>query len=296
MFNRPLERVWDEDRGSSWQEVGEEPASHELGYMQEASEREIFSYGTETADHVAPDQFEREENDELVAELSQTEGIDGEPLPLEEIAHRNIYGDSETGYDRPLELQRQTDVDAENQRLRAEIERVEREKGAMQYLHDPAIAEQRRAARDQFLDQHGLMTLDDARADRLFGEMAQWQSRTQELENNRVRDSIDAQRAEWGDKAVDVAIAAFQRLDQSSPMARAIDQHVYSAEDPGQVFMSLVHNSDAVASMGRGRWNVQSHAPSRRPSRPSSYNAPQGDNAGFGDEEFERDIANSAWE
>jgi hypothetical protein len=285
MFERTLERSWSEDRGSEWNEVPESPGNHELNYLQEASEHEIFSDAF--GDRDEPDWDEREANDALIEEMSQSEGIDGRPLPMAEIAHRNLYGDDPTGTDRPLERQYELAVDAENAELRAENQRLRAEQHATVNQYSPEVESQRRLARDAFLDQHGLLTLDDAKADALFTQMAQWQARSAELENARVRDSIDAQRAEWGDRAVDLAIAAFKRLDQSQPMARAIDQHVYGSSNPGETFMALVHNSDAVASMGRGPWRGSS-----RPSR----NTSEDDNAGaWGDEEFERDIADSAW-
>jgi hypothetical protein len=288
-----LERTgYSDGGGSRWETVPEDLETHELSYLQEASDHEIYQNAFADKDEL--ELSEREENDALVDEMSGIEGWDGQPVSLSEFAASTEQGVG-NGIDRPLEHQRQLDVDAENQALREEIARLRNDQQTTVDLYNPEIAEQRRRQRDAFLDQHGIMAFDDQKADALFMQMAGTQAREQQLRDNWVRDSIDAQRAEYGDRAVDTAIAAFGRLDQNSPMARAIDQHVYGSADPGETFMALVHNSDAVASMGRGPWRVQSHAPGRRPSRPSSYNAPESEDSGFGNEEIERDIYDSAW-
>jgi hypothetical protein len=288
-----LERVgYSDSGGSRWETLPEDLETHELNYLQEASDHEIYSDAF--ADKDEPELSEREENDALVDEMSGIEGWDGQPVSLAEFAASTLEGIG-NGIDRPLEHQRQLDVDAENQALREENAHLRNVQQTTVDLYNPEIESQRRLARDQFLDQHGLLVLDDAKADALFMQMAGTQAREQQLRDNWVRDSIDAQREQYGDRAVDTAIAAYKRLDQTSPMARAIDQHVYGSADPGETFMALVHNSDAVASMARGPWRVQSHAPNRRPSRPSSYNAPESEDSGFGNEEIERDIYDSAW-
>ena len=47
---------------------------------------------------------EHEQNDQLVDEMSDVEGWDGRKLPLAEIAERNLTGDRQDGWDRPLEI------------------------------------------------------------------------------------------------------------------------------------------------------------------------------------------------
>jgi hypothetical protein len=287
-----LERNYTDDGGSQWVELpDDDPEDHRLSYLQQRTEAEIAAEPWDG--NVDPD--DPAENRYIEDENSGIEGWDGEPVSLTEFAASTPESVG-NGIDRPLEHQRQVDVDAENQALREENARLRNDQQTTVDLYNPEIGSQRRTARDQFLDQHGLLVLDDAKADALFMQMAGTQAREQQLRDNWVRDSIDAQRSEWGDRAVDTAIAAFGRLDQNSPMARAIDQHVYGSADPGETFMALVHNSDAVASMGRGPWRVQSHAPSRCPSRPSSFSASQNDDAGFGDSEIEMSIADAPWE
>ncbi len=55
------------------------------------TEREILGYAMDDFDL---ENDEIQDSDDLVDELSEVSGWDGEALGLDEIAHRNIYGNS----------------------------------------------------------------------------------------------------------------------------------------------------------------------------------------------------------
>src|SRR5262249_28873952 len=153
------------------------------------TEREIFFSATDNDGG----EYDYEQNDEIVDEGSELEGFDGRPLGIEEVANRNLHGDTQTGYDRPLELQDSLDLQRENDALRARD--VEREAEWQAHIMQPELerqrAEHREQVRQHLMDKYGVFdSFDDAKLDQFIADMNAPAQAARMLNDQRVEASM----------------------------------------------------------------------------------------------------------
>ena len=237
------------------------------------TDKEILGYAMqpESEDPVA----DAEEGDQLIAELSQVEGFDGEHVSDQEGMVRAIQGDdADPNYigDRPLQYQHELAVDRENERLRALVDQQQSEYHALRQQFDPQFRAQQELNRAQFLDQHGLVAVDENRANNFLDQQAAMERQHMAQFQQRVNDSEAHARQEYG-KAYDQAIEDFKQVDQNSSVAQNIKQLVLNSPRPAHTFMALMNENDVVQSLRpEGSWQPpfyqtrqaqQNHTPQR---------------------------------
>ena len=217
------------------------------------SEREIFDYGV----HVQIDQEEfdaitdAEQNDELIAENSQVEGFDGEHVSDAEGMARAIQGDDATpGYigDRPLQYQHELAVDAENQRLRQELDAARNQTGQMRAQYDPQFRAQQELNRAQFLDQHGLVAVDENRANAFLQQAAGLEQQQMQQHKQRIESSEARAIEEYGQRAYDEAISAFRDIEHT-PVAQNIKQLVFNSPHPMAKTLMAMMQDEGINSL-----------------------------------------------
>ena len=106
------QRIYDDRGGSRWVQADVDPVNHSAELMKEQTEQEIARSAWVSDKDFAEDPVgagadavdDSEDNRDLLDEQSQITGWDGRPLPDSEIAERNLNGDRQDGWDRPLEL------------------------------------------------------------------------------------------------------------------------------------------------------------------------------------------------
>ena len=208
------------------------------------SEREIFNFGT----HVKTDAEEfdaiadAELNDQIIEENSQIEGLDGEHVSDQEGLARAIQGDDATpGYigDRPLQYQHELAVDAENQRLRQELDAARNQTGQLRQQYDPQFRAQQELSRAQFLDQHGLVAVDENRANAFLQQQAGLEQQNMRQHQSRINDSEARAIEEYGQRAYDEAISAFRDIEHT-PVAQNIKQLVWNSPHPAKTLMTMM--------------------------------------------------------
>lgn len=225
-------------------------------------------------------------------DLELTEGWDGGELPDEELWERTLNGDEPSGYDRPLEMRREQELESENQTLRQQV--AEREARLDEIENGP----ERHAARQEhfrnaLFNSYGILTSDDAGAERLYNTLAAQHASTEALQAERVNGSLAAARERYG-ADFDQAFRSMTSMDPNNPTARSLVQHVLSSRDPGEAVLQLHNNGMAGLSRlglagartfptggGRGGRGGRSHA----------------DADDFMDRaDVEREIADSVWD
>ena len=257
------------------------------------TEKEIFD---EAVGNIERDDSE----DQLVDELSQAEAWDGSDLPIEEVAHRNMYGDTDTNYDRPIAMQNELSLAAENQELRDAL--AQSNTYINHHIARPALELMQQGRREQFrqdLQRAGLYDLDgdDAKIDQLIATNDRMQQHAQALEAERANASMAAAHQRYG-KDFEDAHADLTHMDVNSPLARELVRQVWVSADPGEKLMEMAHNNPIVQGLGPSSpppFLPRFHSPipprMLRPTRPSAAL-----DAGWGDAETEADVFNSAFD
>jgi hypothetical protein len=255
------------------------------------TEREVFNAGVNGYDG------DEDTDNQLLDELSQPEGWDGGDLPIEEVAHRNIYGDTSTNFDRPIAMETEQTLAAENERLRQERDAAVA--GYNQYVAMPqleAALEQRREQFREHMMAHGYYDCDrdNAKTDRLMAASDRMNQHAQALESGRIEASMAHAHAKYGHDFED-AYNDLTSMDHTNPLARNIVQHVVGTADPGEALMQL-HGNNLVQGLGpstpppfMGSAPLPPHT--YRPQRPVDTL-----DGGWGDPETEQDVFNSAWD
>jgi hypothetical protein len=255
------------------------------------TENEIFSEATGGEERT-------DQENQLVSDLSEVEGWDGSDLNMEEIAHRNLYGDTQTNYDRAIEMETEQTLQAENDILRQQIN--EQEGFIQQYLAQPLTAEaraqQRAAIRDRMEQVYGFTHFgSDQQVDAFINHVQTDATHAQNLESGRVGASLQHAANAYGADFHD-AFSDLTSMDPRHPLARQIVQSVTASADPGQAVMQL-HGNSLVRSLSTG--NVPPFIPRHpgAPAHPRSAPSREGPwEAGWGDRATEEDILRSAWE
>jgi hypothetical protein len=234
---------------------------------------------------------------QMVDDLSQAEGWDGEDLPIEEVAHRNIYGDTGTNFDRPIEMD--TEVTLANKLQQAERERDAYAAAWNQAVAQPQIeaahAQHREEVRKNLYDQYGIVdSYDDAKLDRFINDYGASVRHAQALQENRMEASLQHAAQKYGQDFQD-AYNDVTSMNPNSPLARDIIQTAMATSDPGEAIMEL-HNNQLVRALGRTPsppFMPQGYGPphASRPVRPSDRME-----GGWGDADVERDVFDSAFD
>jgi hypothetical protein len=261
-----------------------------------ATEREIFY---EAAAGEEPDEGMKE----FVDEMSQSEGWDGDPLPIEEIAHRALNGDDENNFDRPMLLEDEHELAQENAQLRQQLAQREQEYELMlgQPMAEAQRAQMRENARTQLENAYGLVSLNDEQLDRFLGDMYTAKAHGENLEAARFNASMAYAHNQHG-QDFERAYDSLTSMNPRNPLARQIVEHVRNSADPGAALMGLADNS-LVTALGSGRTAPflprpsmpRAHPRSRRDEPSFERLAEANENMSWS-RDMERDILNSAFD
>jgi hypothetical protein len=227
--------------------------------MVRSTEREIFSSATTGDD-------DYDQNNQMVDENSQLESWDGSDLPIEEVAHRNLFGDTSTGHDKPMEMQDQLSLQAENDALRQQNAAITA--AYNEHVAAPTRALQEQAELEQFRNAMynnfgAVLSYDDQKDGALLAGMRTASQHAGALQANRINASMAHAHEKYGQDFED-AYNDVVSMNTNSPLARNIVQTMCATSDPGEALMEL-HNNGLVRALGPSR------AP---PFMPQGYNPP----------------------
>jgi len=245
-----------------------------------------------------PDHDERDQNDELINQMSASESWDGSALSDEE-QMASMMGDTPPVYvgGRPLQYQHEQEM---AERDRAWQQALDQERQAHQQTlqkYDLDIAAERDQQRMAFADHVGVVPVDDARFDQNIQHQAQMlQERNAALYQ---LGEVKMQKAweRYGDEFADRYDALVQ--NRENPGAREIVQQIHRAvqtgADPGEVIMqfsSALRQGPAppFARTRQPQFATRNYAPEREPLRYEDL-----ENAGDGGLGSEGDIFGSVW-
>jgi hypothetical protein len=235
---------------------------HDLRAAIADTEFEIWS------DAIGDDAYANEHANQMLDDLSRPEGWDGGDLGIEEVAHRNLFGDTQTNFDRPIAAQNEADLQAENDALRAQV--AEQQTFISDTLLEPTSKQAqeagREAVRKRLQDDYGLYDLEmpsnPEKLDRFINEVTQLTQYTQALENARGEASMVHAHKKYGRDFED-AYNDLQQMDTNNPLSHSIMQAIKTAADPGEKLMEF-HNNPIVQGLG----------PSNRPPFMPHFNSP----------------------
>jgi hypothetical protein len=224
-----------------------------------ATEDEVFKFATDQPQEEEDPNPSDDELDDM--DVWESEGLNGAPLPLEEVAYRNLYGDDENGFDRPLQLaeeeQRQEAMLRSNEEL---ISRMAQQQAA----HDAQVLEERKRAMVGDVVTYPERVIDHL--EQQERQIAQFNSPSGQKEAF-VNHSMDRARQRHGDEAFFAAYNQLISLDRNNPEHRAHVQSIYEADDPGAELMG-----DYRGEPGRSRERAGLRLPSlNSQSRASSH-------------------------
>jgi hypothetical protein len=269
--------------------------------QQAYSEGKIDSLVADTESEIFDETMGIQNRDEApvdIDELSQVEGWDG-PVSDQELMASAIQG--ETGDyigDRPLQHQHELDVDQENRALRDQLAQAEQQRQALINQYDPYVRDQRQAKQQEFMYEHGLVSVDDSKANALFGYMNQLEQNRDQANRDRINSSMARAHEEYG-RDFDATYTSLQQMDPNNPLTGQIMRTVLDSPDPGQSLMSL-HQNDVVASLGTGRYTnpppfARTREAQRGPLRVDRVARDEGEfDSGYGHQQVEEDVFNSA--
>jgi hypothetical protein len=267
-----------------------QPSDDDLRGMIRDTEREIFDEATSTEELDGTEA-------QTLAELSQAGGWDGGALPDSEIAARTMQGDpGGVNYDRPLQMETEQTLAADNYALRQQLNQVAT--AYNEHVATPqrqAAQEQRRQeAREHLQNRYGLYDLEmgmdgSAKLDRYIAEN---DARAQG-EVDRIERSMEAAHQRYGRDFED-AYADLTNM-AVNPLSSEIVKSICAGPDPGEALMRL-HGNDLVRSQARSApppFMPRGYAP---PQRASSRRPSEALDGGWGDESVEREVFDSAFD
>jgi hypothetical protein len=172
--------------------------------------------------------------------LEDVEGADGLPLPFEEIAHRNLYGDDENNFDRPIALaEEEANIEAH---LRSNQEIL----GNMAQhwaQHDQAVLE----ARKQAIIPEVL-----AQPEVVVNHALALEQQVQSQRAAYVDLSFQRGHEHYGED-FERAYNKLTSLDPNNPTHRSLVQSIYHADDPTAALLNWhEHGIDARGNMSAG--------------------------------------------
>jgi hypothetical protein len=269
------------------------------------TESEIMAYAVSDEDNIVePESLPnfRHDAEDADDDLEQTEGWDGSPLPLEEIAETNIEGHSPTGYDRPLALDLEQQFDRGIAQRDQAIAQLQQQNQHLQMLADPNYKTQQDQADDALLT----AVLDSPSAVR--GHIDALRGHIHQMQSDRVNASLGAAHRDHG-RAFERAYRDMTSMNTNDPAARALVQDVWNHRDPGVRLMELAGRGAGQAfgggsrlppSLNSGqsaRWSDGQSMHGRRPAASSSRDSgwPVGDEDDGVDSMAEREIWGDMW-
>jgi hypothetical protein len=160
---------------------------------------------------------------------------------MTDIAHTNLHGYPDSGFDRPVAMQEELSQQAEIEQLRAQLDETNRLYN--QYVAQPLLSEQQARQRDSVrsaLQTHyGLADVEgDAGMDRFINDFQVQQQYTKALEEKRVNDSFERAAQEFGPE-FHKALGDMTAMDPRSQLARELVSAVYNSVDPKDAVMRL---------------------------------------------------------
>jgi hypothetical protein len=241
-----------------------------------------------------------EYSDRLPEDLWDVEGLDGEALPLTEVAHSNLFGRDDTGNDRPIQAKAEEELRADNIRLATSLK--EHHEYIEQHIHAPqreAQLQQVREAARKKMEEYGLYDLEgnDAKTDLLLQNVIIHDQQVANLQAARINESMERARRQYG-RDFDDTYADITSMNVNSPLAKEIVRSITEAADPGDAIMQW-HGSHIVQGLGPSRQPpFMPHFNSPTPPRiqRESRARPGADMGGWGDREIESDVMNSVWD
>jgi hypothetical protein len=273
------------------------PNKYDMRYREgvASTEREILNsaFDQEEAEDT------REENDELVDLMSQSESWDGQPLSDEE-QMASMMDDQPEGYegDRPLEYQREIAGEQRAQQLEQQLaqERAAHQQTLQRF--DPELAVERDRQKMAFADSLGVVAVDDA----LFDQHLANQGRLLQERNAAMLALAETkmQRAaeKYGDQFTDTYNALVARRDD--PAVQQIIQRLFHAQEPGEELMNYVGSPLLNRAPPRARTRGPQYAPRSFPrEQPMTYADLEAADGGFGggqDARTERSVFNAIWD
>jgi hypothetical protein len=267
--------------GQRW--ISSAEFDRDLRSMQLDTEREIMRAA------LGEEEFSDDPEHQLVEEGSEIEGFDGDRLSMTEIAHGNLYERSDTGYDRPVELQTTYDLAKRNAELEHQnallFKSYEEDLGRNKREVDKGVF--REKVRGNLLDAFG----DDDRMDALIQEHVGLQNQVQQLQEQRVNASLDQAHRKYGRQFDE----AFETMTTSEPnaMNRSIVANVWGSENPGERLMELA-DSPSLRMKAPGFMHRGGQVQRRQMDRVGDSSGRQLDHMGWGDSQIEQDVFGAA--
>jgi hypothetical protein len=207
-----------------------------------SSEREIFN----DAAGVEP-----KEDSGLDNSLEQTQGWDGKPLGDDEQLEANFRGRDNTGFDRPLQLAEETnEFETAVQKSRA----LEAENAQLRQKYEPTIRGDAEARQERARQELIAAALENP--DGVLGHMENLRASRAELDTGRVDNSLRAAHEKYGADFERVYGALDPKRNPQhlkDPIARAIVQRIWSAEDPGEALMEWAGRGLVQSGRGESR-------------------------------------------
>jgi hypothetical protein len=230
-------------------------------------------------------------NNQMVEDLSQAEGWDGDDLSMNEIAARTMHGDNSTNFDRPIAMETETTLAADNYHLRQQLDAVIKAYNERVATPEMEAARQQRrdAVSDHMYNNLGLISIDNAKLDQIIArEDAAAQDRVNRLEAN-----FRATAQRHG-KAFDDAFDYLKSMPVNERSSRLV-KDLLETDNPGEMVMhfhghpyieDIIRTAPPFMPRGYG-------PPPRAVRQPRSSDSADG---GWGDADVEADIFNSAFD
>ena len=246
------------------------------------TEAEIFDYA---AGHPDPKEYFFTDDDIEELDLAETEGWDGKPLLQDEIAYRSIYGDSDTGIDRPIALAEEEAEQSELARAQQTIADLQEARARDVVQFDPQIQASLQEQREN--ENYQVMNNPDAARQLLYRQQQENQMLQQHIakqQETSVNANLAAYANEYGED-FRTAYSDLTSLNPNNPVHRSLVQEIYNADDPGAALMDWHANGGAQVH-GRGRRGVDlpslnSQMPGASRSARSSRAADPGEMSGW---------------
>jgi hypothetical protein len=201
------------------------------------TEDEIFRFANDLPEEEDDPNPTDIELDELG--LEEVEGADGLPLSFEEIAHRNLYGDDENNFDRPLQM---ADEEARHEERMAIERQMLNQMARGQAEQDAARFEQRKQA---------IIPEVLAQPERMVDHALALERQVESQRATYVNLSLERGHEQYGED-----FERYQKLtslDSDNPTHRSLVQSIYLADDPTAALMNWhEHGIDARGNMSGG--------------------------------------------
>jgi hypothetical protein len=236
-------------------------------------------------------------NNQMVEDLSQAEGWDGDDLPIEEIAHRTMQGDIGTNFDRPIAMENEVSLASENAALREQNARLTNayNEHVAAPQREAALQAQREQVRQTLQDKYGLYDLaydEPHKLDAFIRNEVEKQQLVQAHKADHINKSLAEAHHRYGDE-FEERWAGFTSQPVDA-MSHAAAMRIANAENPGEAFMQITESPFTRPAPFLPASSPYRHlGPSPRQSR---ARAPRDNMGGWGDAAVEDDVFRSAFD